>query len=137
MADMKADLDGVQKAPPQIEKLEGNPGDKVEFTDVLMVANGETIADDAQHLIDLGLVDREPLAGPDLRAGCGGDVLEPDRRDRRIGLVGFGHVTGQRRMGEAAAAALRVPDAALTVRAVAPTVAPSAGVTSPRSKYPL
>jgi len=27
----------------QIEKLEGNPGDQVEFTSVLMVSNGSTI----------------------------------------------------------------------------------------------
>ena len=34
----------------QIEKLEGNPGDEVKFTEVLMVANGEAVNIGAPHV---------------------------------------------------------------------------------------
>jgi len=34
----------------QIEKLVGNPGDAVEFTEVLMVANGEAVNIGAPHV---------------------------------------------------------------------------------------
>jgi large subunit ribosomal protein L21 len=40
----------------QIEKLEGNPGDEVKFTEVLMVANGDAVNIGAPHVAGASVV---------------------------------------------------------------------------------
>jgi large subunit ribosomal protein L21 len=40
----------------QIEKLEGNPGDEVKFTEVLMVGGGEAVSIGAPHVAGASVV---------------------------------------------------------------------------------